>query len=197
MTGDKCGLPGKKRSLYWLLFTSTFALSAFTFGGGYVIIPLMKKKFCDELCFLGEDEALDLVAIAQASPGALAVNTAMLLGYRVAGLRGALVTILGTLLPPLITLSVISLFYDAFRSNRIIGALLQAMRAGVAAVIADVVWTMARNVLQRKEKLSVFIMLGTFAAVYFFSVSVILILPVAGLLGALGAKLRTDRGKKA
>ncbi len=197
MTGDKCGLPGKKRSLYWLLFTSTFALSAFTFGGGYVIIPLMKKKFCDELCFLGEDEALDLVAIAQASPGALAVNTAMLLGYRVAGLRGALVTILGTLLPPLITLSVISLFYDAFRSNRIIGALLQAMRAGVAAVIADVVWTMARNVLKRKEKLSVFIMLGTFAAVYFFSVSVILILPVAGLLGALGAKLRTDRGKKA
>ena len=196
MTGDKCGLPGKKRSLYWLLFTSTFALSAFTFGGGYVIIPLMKKKFCDDLCFLGEDEALDLVAIAQASPGALAVNTAMLLGYRVAGLRGALVTILGTLLPPLITLSVISLFYDAFRSNRIVGALLQAMRAGVAAVIADVVWTMARNVLKRKETLSVFIMVGTFAAVYFFSVSVMLILPIAGLLGALGAKMRTDRGEK-
>ena len=196
MTRENGRTPDGKRSLYWLLFKSTFALSAFTFGGGYVIIPLMKKKFCDELCFLGEDEALDLVAIAQASPGALAVNTAMLLGYRVAGLRGALVTIVGTLLPPLITLSVISLFYDAFRSNRIVGALLQAMRAGVAAVIADVVWTMARNVLKRKETLSVFIMVGTFAAVYFFSVSVMLILPIAGLLGALGAKMRTDRGEK-
>lgn len=152
MTREKGKKQGKKPSLYWQLFTSTFALSAFTFGGGYVIIPLMKKKFCDELCFLGEEEALDLVAIAQASPGALAVNTAMLLGYRMAGLPGAFVTILGTLLPPMITLSVISLFYDAFRTNRIVGALLHAMRAGVAAVIADVVWTMAQNILGQKGR---------------------------------------------
>lgn len=197
MTREKGKKQGKKPSLYWQLFTSTFALSAFTFGGGYVIIPLMKKKFCDEPCFLGEEEALDLVAIAQASPGALAVNTAMLLGYRMAGLPGAFVTILGTLLPPMITLSVISLFYDAFRTNRIVGALLHAMRAGVAAVIADVVWTMAQNILGQKRALPALIMLGTFAAVYFFRISVVLILPIAGILGALGAKWRLKQEEQA
>ena len=85
----------------WRLFTSTFTLSAFTFGGGYVIIPLMRKKFVEQLHWLEEEEMLDLTAIAQATPGALAVNAAILIGYRVAGIIGALVTVLGTVLPPL------------------------------------------------------------------------------------------------
>ena len=67
------------------LFLSTFKLSAFTFGGGYVIIPLMRKQFVDRLGWLEEQEMLDLTAIAQSSPGPIAVNAAILLGYRVAG----------------------------------------------------------------------------------------------------------------
>ncbi len=165
------------------LFLSTFALSAFTFGGGYVIVPLMKKKFCDELHWIDEKEILDLVAIAQSAPGAMAVNASILLGYRVAGPSGALLTILGTILPPLITLSVVSLFYDLFRENRWIAALLTAMRAGVAAVIADVVWTMARNILRDRKLFPVLLMLLSFTASWFFKVSVIAILPVCGFLG--------------
>ena len=100
------------------LFLSTFKLSAFTFGGGYVIIPLMRKQFVDRLGWLEEQEMLALTAIAQSSPGPIAVNAAILLGYRVAGVPGAMVTMLGTVIPPLVILSVISLFYDAFRSSR-------------------------------------------------------------------------------
>ena len=100
---------------YKKLFFSTFQLSACTFGGGFVIIPLMRKKFVDELGWIDEDEMLDLTAIAQSSPGAIAVNASILVGYHVAGFLGAMLTVLGTILPPLIIISIISMFYRAFR----------------------------------------------------------------------------------
>lgn len=118
---------------------STLYLSTFTFGGGYVIVTLMKNKFVDELHWIDEEEMLDLVAIAQSSPGAIAVNGAIVVGYKLAGLPGVLLSILGAILPPMIILSAISFFYDAFRSNLIVGTMLKGMQSGVAAVIASVV----------------------------------------------------------
>ena len=99
---------------YKKLFFSTFKLSACTFGGGFVIIPLMRKKFVEELGWIQEDEMMDLAAIAQSSPGAIAVNASILVGYHVAGIPGAMLTVLGTVLPPLIIISIISTFYQAF-----------------------------------------------------------------------------------
>ena len=139
--------PKHSRKDYLTLFTSTFTLSAFTFGGGFVIIPLMRKKFVEQLHWIDEEEMMDLTAIAQSSPGAIAVNASILVGYRVAGVPGALVTVLGTVLPPLIILSIISFFYTAFRDNRIVALVMRGMQAGVAAVICDVVLTMGRSVL--------------------------------------------------
>lgn len=81
---------------YKKLFFSTFKLSACTFGGGFVIIPLMRKKFVEELGWIEEDEMMDLTAIAQSSPGAIAVNASILVGYHVAGFPGAMLTVLGT-----------------------------------------------------------------------------------------------------
>ncbi len=138
----------KDKKFYWKLFSSTFSLSAFTFGGGFVIIPLMRKKFVEELSWIDEQEMLDLTAIAQSSPGAIAVNASILIGYRLDGFRGALITVLGTVLPPLIILSVISLFYTAFRDSLIVGYVLRGMQAGVAAVITDVVLTMTSDILK-------------------------------------------------
>ena len=146
------------RTLYWTLFASTFMLSAVTFGGGYVIVPLLKRKFVDELHWIDEQEMLDMVAIAQSSPGPLAVNASIIIGYRMAGVPGALLTALGTVLPPLVIISVISAFYAAFRDNRIVSLVLKGMQAGVAAVIASVVITMATGVLRQKRVLPVCIM---------------------------------------
>ena len=117
--------PKHSRKDYLTLFTSTFTLSAFTFGGGFVIIPLMRKKFVEQLHWIDEEEMMDLTAIAQSSPGAIAVNASILVGYRVAGVPGALVTVLGTVLPPLIILSIISFFYTAFRDNRIVALVMR------------------------------------------------------------------------
>lgn len=167
------------------LFISTFSLSAFTFGGGYVIVSFMKKKFVDSLGWIEEDEMLNLVAIAQSSPGALAINASLILGYRIAGPIGALVSIIGTALPPLITLSVISLFYTAFRDNKIVAVVLKGMQAGVAATIADVVTDMSTNVVKEKNVASIFIMVGAFIAAFFFDVNVVLIILICGVLGAL------------
>ena len=91
----------KKSKVLRKLFFSTLYLSTFTFGGGYVIVTLMKNKFVDELHWIDEEEMMDLVAISQSSPGPLAINASILVGYRMAGVVGALITILATALPPL------------------------------------------------------------------------------------------------
>ena len=173
-----------KKHIYRKLFSSTFYLSAFTFGGGFVIIPLMKKKFVDDLQWIEEEEMLNLAAIAQSSPGAVAVNASILLGYRVAGILGAMVTILGTVLPPLIIISIISLFYTAFRENIVVNAVLKGMQAGVSAVIVDVVINLGGNVIKEKQILSTFVMIGAFIATFFLKINVMYIILVCGSIGA-------------
>jgi len=185
----------KSPKLYWQLFCSTFMLSAFTFGGGYVIVPLMRKKFVDGLHWLEEEEMLDITAIAQSAPGVIAVNASILVGYRIAGVLGALVTVIGTVLPPLIIISVISLFYTAFRENRVVGAVLKGMQTGVAAVIVDVVLSMGDNILKGRSPAAIATMLLSFVAVAFFGVNVSLIIVICGVCGALHAFWRSRKSK--
>lgn len=94
----------------WKLFLSTLYISTFTFGGGFVIVTFMKQKFVDELHWLEEDEMLDFAALAQSSPGAIAVNAAILVGWRVGGFIGMVTSVIGTIIPPMAILSGISFF---------------------------------------------------------------------------------------
>ncbi len=187
----------KDKKLYLKLFTSTFYLSAFTFGGGFVIIPLMKKKFVDDLKWIEQDEMLNLAAIAQSTPGAVAVNAAILLGYRVAGVIGAVISILGTVLPPLIIISIISLFYQAFRDNVIVNAVLNGMQAGVAAVIADVVIGLGGNITKEREVLPILLMVLAFVATYFLKINVAFIILACGVIGAIKVLYLDKIGKLA
>lgn len=139
-------LQKKNLEQLWILFKSMFLLSACTFGGGFVIVSLMKKKFVEELKWLEEDEMLDITAITQSSPGPLPVNASVIIGYRMQGIPGSLAAVLGTILPPMFVISLICVFYTEFRQNLYIAAALQVMRAGVAAVILDVTWNLAKNV---------------------------------------------------
>lgn len=182
-----------KRKQYRKLFLSTFQLSACTFGGGFVIIPLMRRKFVEELHWIEEQEMMDLTAIAQSSPGAIAVNASLLVGYRVAGIAGALVTVLGTVLPPLIIISVISFFYTAIRDNMIVSMAMAGMLAGVAAVICDVVITMGKEILKGKQVLPIVVLMVSFVAVYFLGINIILLILTCGLIGAMGTFHRKDR----
>ena len=169
----------------WQLFLSTLYISAFTFGGGFVIVTFMKKKFVDELHWIDEDEMLDLTAIAQSSPGSIAVNAAILVGWRVGGAAGIAIAVLGTLLPPMLILSIISFFYAAFASNRYVALTLRGMQAGVAAVILDVVCGLGSKVVKEHSALSIALMLCAFAATFFFKINVVFILLAAALVGAV------------
>lgn len=185
-----------KAQKYWTLFTSTFELSACTFGGGFVIIPLMRRKFVDELHWIEEQEMLDLTAIAQSSPGAIAVNASILVGYHVAGGLGALLTVLGTVIPPLVIISLVSLCYTAVRDNAAVTMIMAGMLAGVGAVICDVVVTMTKGLLALKRALPVVMLAATFAAVRFFGVSIVAIILICGLIGAADTMYLASREKK-
>ena len=187
----------KKKHLLLELFLSTLYISSFTFGGGFVIVTFMKRKFVDELHWIDEQEMLDLVALAQSSPGAIAVNAAILVGWRVCGFAGMLTAVLGTILPPMIILSVISLFYAAFASNVYVALVLKGMQAGVAAVILDVTCSLGGSVLKEKSVFSIIIIAAAFAATFFFNVNVIYIILTAGLLGAGKAVWIYRKGKSA
>jgi chromate transporter len=176
-------VPEKNYQLFFKLFLSTFYLSAFTFGGGYVIVPLMRKKFVEQLQWIEEDEMLNLISIAQSAPGAMAVNTSILVGYHMAGFLGAFVTILGTILPPLITLSLIALIYTAFKESRVVNAVLKGMSAGVAAVVLDAVIKMGKRIWQEKKIFMQLLMAGAFIAIFFFEVDVKVIILASGILG--------------
>ncbi|NLA86621.1 MAG: chromate transporter [Clostridiales bacterium] len=178
-----------KRDLkfYLKLFWNTFQLSAFTIGGGYVIVPLMKKQFVEKLGWIEEQEMLSFTAIAQSAPGAIAVNTAVLMGYHLSGIPGALITVFATILPPLILLTVISMGYRAFISNEIVKNILAGMQAGVCAVITDVVIDMSRNVVRAKRIIPVILMTGAFIAVAVFRVNVLYVILVCALAGLLSA----------
>lgn len=187
--------PPKKSRVLGKLFLSTLYLSAFTFGGGYVIVTLLKNKFVDQLHWIEEDEMLDLVAIAQSSPGAIAVNGAIIVGYKLCGILGALVSVIGAVLPPLILLSLISVGYQAFCENVIVKALLRGMQAGVAAVITSVVLDMGAKPCKERDYLSIFIMVACFVLNYFLNVNVVLLIVAAALIGIVRTKW-AERGNK-
>lgn len=179
----------------WILFKSMFVLSACTFGGGFVIVSLMKKKFVEELKWLEEDEMLDVTAITQSSPGPLPVNASVIIGYRMAGVVGSLVAILGTILPPMIIISIISLFYEQFRTNKYIAIALQVMRAGVAAVIFDVVINLASNVLKTRRVLYITMMIVAFICTYLLGVSAMIVILVCLGIGLVDLFITLKKSK--
>lgn len=168
------------------LFIKTFYLSAVTFGGGYVIISFMKTIFVDELHWIEEDEMLDMVAIAQAGPGSVAVNGAIIVGYKLAGFPGMMIATLGAISPPLIILVILTNIYNLICNNVYVSAMLDGMQAGVAAVILSVSWDMLVKLKSGKHKaISYMIVVAAFVASYWFKVSAIWLILICGVLGLI------------
>lgn len=178
------------------LFLSTLYISAFTFGGGFVIVTFMKRKFVDELHWIDEQEMLDMTALAQSAPGAIAVNAAILVGWNVLGFPGMLIAVLGTIIPPMVVLSVISFFYAAFATNPYVALVLKGMQAGVAAVILDVVCDLGSNVLKTRSVLYIGLMVVAFIASFVFDVNVIIIILAAAAFGVIRALIQFRKAAK-
>lgn len=183
----------RKRRLLLELFTSTLYLSAFTFGGGYVIVSLLKERFVDQLHYIDEKEMLDLVAIAQSAPGAIAVNGAIVLGYKMAGILGIIVCVIGTIIPPIIIISVIAYFYKIFITNKIISAMLLGMRSGIGAIIVSVVYDMALSVMDEHKERNIVIMLSAFILNYFLNVNIMCLVLGCILLALVELFIRREK----
>ena len=185
----------KDLKLYFLLFRISFSISAFTFGGGYIVIPMIRRHFVDNLKLISEQELLDMAAIAQSTPGAIAVNIAVLVGYRIRGIGGAIICGIGTVLPPIIILSIISSGYSTFRDNRLISATLKGMEAGIAAAIVDLVIDMYNVIVKQRNWLLTLMVPASFLATFFLNINVIYVIITCAILSFVQSYLRNKKSK--
>ena len=186
-------LPPRNAHTYWTLFKECFLISCTTFGGGMVIMAILQKKFTEDYRWFTEDEIMDMIAIAQSCPGVMCVNSSLIIGYRVGGILGTILTGLGTIMPPMIILSIISVFYQQFRSNRIVSLAFRGMQAGVVAVVASALITMIKNVLKTRNITTVPIIIAACIAAVIFHVDVIVIILICGLIGGITTVIESRR----
>ena len=194
ITEMRDGMDKGKGKLLRQLCGNILHISTLTFGGGFVIVSIMKQKFVDELHWLDEKEMLDFTALAQSSPGAIAVNAAILVGWRIAGPVGMVVAVVACILPPMLILSIISVCYAALIQNTYVAMLLKGMQAGVAAVVLDVACDLCLKVGRDKKILNILLMAAAFVAAFFFRVNVIFIILGAAVCGIAGALFQWRKG---
>ncbi len=127
------------------LFGSFLKIGAFTFGGGYAMIPLIEREVIDRRGWIERREFLDLLTLAQSVPGPISLNTAVFVGYRLRGLRGAAASLLGTVLPSFVIILAIALFFAGIRDNHYIDAAFRGMRPAVVALIIGPVISLSRG----------------------------------------------------
>jgi len=132
-------------NLYLNSFLTFFKVGAFTLGGGYAMIPLVEKEVVDKKQWLDRKSFLDLIAVAQSVPGVFAVNMAIFVGYKLKGVKGSIITALGTILPSFITILAIAIFLYGFKDNELIIRIFNGIRPAVVALIAVPVLTTAKT----------------------------------------------------
>lgn len=186
----------KSRKIYGWLFAINLFISTFTFGGGYVVVPMIRKYFVDRKQLFTEEELLDMAAIAQSSPGAIAINLSALAGYRVGGFLGTAVSCAAAVIPPLVILSAVSVWYAAFSANPMIAAVLKGMEAGVAALIVDLVADMCGAVLKERSLLLTLMIPCSFLANYVLGINVALVLIVCCIVCVVHLWWESKREKR-
>ncbi len=179
-----------------VLFFSMLYISAFTFGGGFVIVTLMKQRFVDKYKWIDEKEMLDITSLSQSAPGAIAVNAAVMVGKKLGGIPGIICAVAGTIIPPLAIIGIISVFYNAFSDNPYISLILKGMQAGVAAVIIDVACSLSSGYFKNKKIFEILIIALSFTAAFFFKINVIFIILAAALIGTANFLIEKRRQEK-
>ena len=129
----------------WELFVSFFKIGAFTFGGGYAMIPLIEREVIDNKGWVDRREYLDLLTLAQSAPGPISLNTSVFVGYKRAGYAGAVAALLGIVVPPFTIILLVALFFTGVRDNAVVDAAFKGMRPAVVALIVVPVISLARG----------------------------------------------------
>lgn len=178
----------KKSKLILLLFLNFFKIGAFTFGGGYAMLSLLENEFVSKRGWLTKDEFLDMLAIAESTPGPIAINSATYIGYKTAGVFGSACATLGVVLPSFIIIYVISLFLDAFLTFALVANAFRGIQACVVYLIGSVGIKMFKQL--EKKPMPITIMSVVLACMIAFSIfaikfSSIVYILVAGAIGVI------------
>lgn len=170
------------------LFATFSKIGLFTIGGGYAMIPLIERDVVERNGWVGKDEFLDLLAVAQSAPGVFAVNIAIFIGYKLRGVRGAVAASVGSALPSVVCILLIALFFHSFRHYEIVENIFRGLRPAVVALIAAPVFSVARSA--RITRTTVWVPILSALLIVAFGVSPIYIILCAGVAGFLYGKMK-------
>lgn len=180
-----------KAALLWDLFTTFFKIGAFTIGGGLAMLPIIEREIVDRKQYIPKEEIVDAFAISQSLPGVIAINSAFYIGYRIAGVAGAIVTAIGVILPSFISILAIAILFDTVSGNVYVNKALTGVKAGVAGVIAVTVVRLGRSVI--KDWFALILAVLAFVLTTWFDVSIVFIIAAGALAGYLYYQVRRMR----
>ena len=172
--------------MYWELFKIFFRIGAFTIGGGYAMVPLIEDEIVSKRAWIKSEDFLDLLAIAQSSPGILAVNIAIFVGYRLKGVKGSLVTSLGAVLPSFLMILAIALFFQQFKDNIYVEKIFKGIRPAVVALIAAPTFKLGKSA--QINRYNIWIPIASALLIWLLGFSPIWIIIAAGLGGFVYGK---------
>lgn len=175
------------------LFVTFLKINAFTFGGGYTIVPVIRDEFVDRLHLIQEEEMMDLVALAQSAPGPMAINTSILTGYRVLGPLGAITSLVASVLPCLVIISLLFYVYTWVSKNPWVQAAFDVMGGSISAILVLTTWSMGKASLKQHKVFGIVLMILSFCAAYFFEINTALIIFLSGMIGLLVFQLIEER----
>lgn len=173
------------------LFISFLKIGAFTFGGGYAMIPLIQREVVEKHKWITDDDILDIIAIAESTPGPIAINSATFVGYRVAGILGAFFSTLGVVLPSFCVILFIAYVLREFQNIKAVQYAFNGIRAGVLALLLKSLWTMYKKC--PKSPLAYIIGAAAFVLTAFLDVEVLLVIIGCALVGLISSIMAARR----
>lgn len=184
---------GEKLKELWNIFIIFFRMGAFTFGGGYAMLPIIQKEIVEKRNWASDEEIIDYYAIGQCTPGIIAVNTASFIGYKRKGIIGAIVATIGLVTPSLILISIISKFFKEFQDIRSVQYAFNGIQVVVVALIAVTVKNMFKQSV--KDNYGIILFILAFIIIAFLKLSPIIVVVSSALVGVVKFRKR-DLGEK-
>ena len=183
----------EKMKRLWQIFVTFFKIGAFTFGGGYAMIPLIQREAVENRKWVTDEDILDIVAIAESTPGPIAINSATFVGYRAAGVLGSACATLGVVLPSFLIILPLSFVLQAFSNLELVQYAFQGIQAGVLALLFKALWTMYKK--SPEGWVSYVVMAGSFVVTAFLPVNVIFVIIGCAVFGLVTSLIMERRGK--
>ena len=178
----------------WQVFASFFRIGAFTFGGGYAMIPLIQNEAVEKRKWITDDDILEIIAIAESTPGPIAINSATFVGYRACGILGSMVATIGVVLPSFVIILALSFVLQQFQDVQAVQWAFQGIRAGVLALLVKALWTMFKK---SPKGWAAYVVIGaSFILTAIFDINVIFVLIGCAVFGLVTSLLMERRAAK-